>query len=139
MAETIVIQTEEPPENDATEEVVAQVVEEQVDEAFTLGMLVEKVAGHAQEISVLSDRISSLESSVEWAQNSASTAVEIAVDAADVAAEAAEEVSEIAEEIDEVAEEVAEETVEEIPDIPEDTPPGKTHWFSRPAKEWFGR
>lgn len=137
MPDTVIIQTENEPENEPeSTEVIAQVVEDQHDDAFTLGMLAAKVAEHDAAIVALNGRVEAVESNTEWAQRTANDAVDIAIDAASIASDVAEEVEES---LEEVQQEIEEESEPEPPEIEEDTPPGKTHWFRRPAKEWIGR
>lgn len=103
------------------------VVEMVHDDAMSLGFALAQIAQHETAIQEIRDQIQAL-IAVNDAQLDAVTAVTAAV------GEVADAVEEI-EHGNDVADEIQANPEPEVPD----TPPGKTHWLKRSAKEWFDR
>lgn len=103
------------------------VVEMVHDDAMSLGFALAQIAQHETAINEIRGQIQAL-TAVNDAQLDAITAV---TDAVGEVADAVEEI----EHGNDVADEIQANPEPEVPD----TPPGKTHWLKRSAKEWFDR
>lgn len=111
------------------------------DADLTLGVSIGEMRAH---ISNLISRVDSLESHVEITEGQIAATQTLALSAAEEAIDASDTVDAVAESVDEVIDALENEPEPEpepvIIEVPEeDTPPGKTHWLQRPAREWFGR
>lgn len=103
------------------------VVEMVHDDAMSLGFALAQIAQHETAIDQIRGQIQAL-IAVNDAQLDAVTAV---TDAVGKVADAVEEI----EHGNDVADEIQANPEPEVPD----TPPGKTHWLKRSAKEWIDR
>lgn len=103
------------------------VVEIVHDDAMSLGFALAQIAQHETAIQEIRGQIQVL-IAVNDAQLDAVTAVTAAVGEVADAVEEIEHGNDVADEIQANPEPVA-----------PDTPPGKTHWLKRPAKEWIAR
>lgn len=136
--DTIIVDTpdESAEENNA---VTAQVIEETTEHAFDIGVLSAVVAAQRDRLDSIETRLEVIENRAQWATEDAERAITIASDAVDTAVEIAREAVAAIEEIVEESQTEDETEIVEVEEIPEDIPPGKTHWLKRPAREWFGR
>lgn len=140
MADTVIVTGSDNDDSNDAAEAVAEAVTEAAEQETIVEIAQDAARNEvtlefvAAAVSALSDRVGMLEQTAQAAVSIADTAVEIASEAAEDAAEAADVAEAVA-----VEEMTEPEPVVIAEPIEEDKAPGKTHWFSRPASEWFGR
>ena len=131
MGDTIIV-TESSPASPTTPPPVSPATppETEHNEAVQFGVMIAQQNQILANLATLSERVTTL----EGAQEASRVALSAVVDTV-------EDVAEVVEEI------VTEPTEDDMPvpppapadDEPEDTPPGKTHWFRRSGREWAGK
>lgn len=132
MGDTIIVTESSSPASPTTPPPVSPATppETEHNEAVQFGVMIAQQNQILANLETLTGRVITLEA----AQEASHAALSAVVDTVEGVAEVVEEI-------------VTEPTEDDMPvpppapagDEPEDTPPGKTHWFRRSGREWAGK
>ncbi|MCA9340350.1 MAG: hypothetical protein KDA17_05540 [Candidatus Saccharibacteria bacterium] len=140
MSDTVIVTGSDNDDSTDAAEAVAEAVTEAA-EHETIVEIAQETARNEVTLEFVAAAVSELSNRVAMLEQTAQAAVSIADTAVEIASEAAEEASNATDTVEVMAEMEAlePEPILIVEPIEEDKAPGKTHWFNRPASEWFGR
>ena len=127
MGDTIIVTESSSPASPTTPASPATPLETEHNEAVQFGVMIAQQNQILANLETLSERVTTL----EGAQEASRAALSAVVDTVEDVAEVVEEIA---------TDEPTEDDMPVPPPAePEDTAPGKTHWFRRSGREWVGK